>query len=141
MNFPLVFAALFAWFIWKVRNGVNGMSGSLGAMPDTDCTVWTPPVWKRGVGQRWVPATTQKIGVVCGYHLVRVDHQTGERIYSSSGGAGGTQTGQDPDYGDEPADCDNLEWWQWYEKAKCSEWLQQQIEDFGEEFEAGLDDY
>lgn len=139
MNFPLVFAALFAWFIWKVRTGVNGVAGTLGAAPDVDCTVWTPPAWKRGVGQRWIRATGQRHGVVCGFILVRVDPQTGERIWTGFGGAG--TTGQDPDYGLTEEECEDLEWWQWWKKAQCSEWVQQQWEDFEEEIEAGLDDY
>lgn len=139
MNFPLVFAALFAWFIWKVRTGVNGFAGTLGAAPDVDCTVWTPPAWKRGVGQRWIPAPHgQTMGVVCGFTLVRVDPQTGKRIYSGAGQP--STTGQDPDYGLTEEECENLEWWQLWKKAQCSEWLQQEIEDFGEAFEAGLDD-
>jgi len=139
VNFPLVFAALFAWFVWKIRSGANGLSGSMSAAPDVDCDSWTPPEWKRGVGQRWIPATTETFGVVCGWTLVRVDGQTGERIFTSSGEAG--TTGQDPDYGLTEDECENLGWWQWAKKAQCSEWFQQQVADFEEEFEAGLDDY
>jgi len=134
VNFPLVFAALFAWFIWKVRNGVNGIGGSMGAAPDVDCTTFRAPVWKRGEGQRWIPATTETYGVVCGFVLVRVDPQTGERIYTSPGSG---QTGQDPEYGD----CDDLEWWQLLRKAQCSEWLQAEWDEFQEAFEAEMDDY
>jgi len=135
VNFPLVFAALFAWFIWKVRSGVNGMAGSMSAAPDVDCTTYRHPVWKRGVGQRWIPATTETIGVVCGFILVRVDPQTGERIYTSPGSG---QTGQDPYFGE---DCEDLKWWQFLQKALCSEWLQSEAAEFQEAFEAEMDDY
>lgn len=117
MNLPVLALGLVAFFLFRLRN-VAKANGSLSAMPDVDCSTYRHPEWRRGVGQRWIPAThPRQMGVVCGYHLVRVNPQTGERIYTSFGTSGGnqpgsTQTGQDPDYREPEEELTDWErWW------------------------------
>jgi hypothetical protein len=103
MNLPVLVVGLFAFFLWQVRRASQGLSSLVKRDPtapwlDVDCSTWTPPEWRYGVGQRWVPAPPgSQMGNVCGYQLIRVDHQTGERLPRGSGGGqgGGVQTGQD----------------------------------------------
>jgi len=93
MNLPVIAVGLFAFFLWQLRRAARG---AVSPAAGVDCTTYRHPEWRRGVGQRWIPATTEKMGVVCGFVLVRVDPQTGARIYTSAGGGGDVQTGYDP---------------------------------------------